>query len=156
MRKALYLRPDAIVGTPFDEAVKAWLREEDVEPLDEGEHELVAFLPYDGGGCYYHQEVSPSMALVISAAMATGRAVEGIKIRETDTKAIIDGENQRRREVLTEVSLEWVDGCYRNRVTIGVITPEQVLEKEEAIRRDAQISWHDIGHDWRPLRWRAA
>jgi len=48
MDRALYLRPDAIRGTGFDDCVKEWLRKEDFEPVDDGDFDAVVFVPYDG------------------------------------------------------------------------------------------------------------
>ncbi len=57
LKRALYLRPESLGMTGLDDAVKAWLRAEGFEPVDEAPYEVVAYLPYDGGGNYYHADV---------------------------------------------------------------------------------------------------
>ena len=151
MDRALYLRPESITDTGFDACVKEWLLKNSIEPVNAGEHELVVYLPYDGGGCYYHQKVSPRMAAAIVSAIARDVEVRGIKVSDTETVRFFDYDAKRYRDVLAKVELVWCDANYRTDATLGIMSPDETLKMETEIRETSQISSHDIGWGWRPV-----
>lgn len=160
--RALYLRPAAVVGTGLDEVVKAWLVAEGFEPVDAGEAAHLVYLPYDGGGNFYHRDVSVEMALAIVEAIRDGRDVRGLEIQRTETQTITEG--GAPVEALVEARIDWDDTCHGGHETIAILTPDDQREAEAKIRETQEISYHDLGQVWRPdwtptprtLVWRAA
>lgn len=146
--RALYLRPAAVVGTGLDQAVKAWLVAKGFEPVDAGEANHIVYLPYDGGGNYYHRDVSVEMALAIVEAIRDGRNVRGVEVKDTDVETLTEG--GIKVEALVEARLDWDDSGYGGRETLAILTPDDQREAEANIRETLQISYHDLGQVWRP------
>lgn len=146
--RALYLRPAAVVGTGLDEAVKAWLVSKGLDPVDAGEASHLVYLPYDGGGNFYHRDVSVEMALAIVEAIRDGRVVYGLEIQRTETQTITEGGTSV--EALVEARIDWDDTCHGGHETIAILSPDNQREAEAEIRETQEISWHDLGQVWRP------
>jgi len=91
------------------------------------------------------------MSLTITAAIADGNDINGIKIRDTDTDRQHDRSAgvTRCREILVECELEWMHGHYGRNMTLAIMTPDEVRAREETIGRSGELDWHKIGHDWR-------
>ena len=150
MKRALYLRPNNLGLTGLDDAVKAWLRSADIEPVEDGQYDLVVYLPYDGGGNYYHADVSPEMAAVLVAHIADGMEVRGIELRGTETcwAGEVDRENDYKE--LESADLAWDDTHHGGNPTISIMTPAQVEEAEAVISVDKRLGWNDLGVVWSP------
>lgn len=142
MTQALYLRPASLAQWPhFDDQVKAWLRAEGIEPVDVGEHELVVCLPYDGGGNYYHADVSIMMAQRILDTLAIGGEVRWICLSGTD----VDGDDS-----LTEVHLRWAVNFFGGKPTLAIMPMDEVDRADREICEEGQLNDSDLGVRWKP------
>ena len=143
MTRALYLRPAGLATWPhFDDQVKAWLREQGIEPVDAGDHEEVVCLPYCGGGGYYHRDVSIEMAQRIVDMLAIGGEVRWIHLRSTE----VDWKD----DSLEKVRLEFEEHGYAGKATLAIMSPDEVAEADREIREEGQLGHHDLGVRWRP------
>ena len=155
LRRALYLRPENLGLTGLDDAVKAWLRKESFDPVDAAPYEVVAYLPYDGGGAYYHADVSPKMATALVAHIADGTEIRGIHLRGTETCWAGEADRENDYQELEAVDLEWFDTHSGGMPTLAIMTPAQVEEAERAISRERELGWHHLGAVWAPEGGRA-
>ncbi|KQP90790.1 hypothetical protein [Methylobacterium sp. Leaf117] len=149
-KRALYLRPGYLDATGLDDAVKAWLRTKDIEPVDDGSYELVVYLPYDGGGNYYHADVSPKMAAKLVAHIADGMETRQIHLRGTDTQWAGEVDRENDYKVLEEADLKWDDFGYGGKPTLAIMSMDEVEEAERQIRDEHQLECHDLGAVWQP------
>lgn len=145
MKRALYLRPAAVDLTGLDDALRAWLRSEGIEPVDHGRHDLVVYLPYDGGGDYYNCEVSPRMAAALVEAIAAGVEVRGIHLRGTDTCSAGEPDIENDYEELEAADLAWDDTRYGGKPTFAIMTPAQVEQAERGISERTELGHHGLG-----------
>ena len=150
MKRALYLRPENLNLTGLDDAGMAWLRSEGFEPVDAAPDAFVALLPYDGGGNYYHVDVSPRMATVLVANIAEGVEVRGIHLKDTETCWAGEADRDCDYLELEAADLAWDDTHHGGRPTISIMTPAQVEEAEQTISRESKLDWHDLGAVWVP------
>lgn len=148
MERALYLRPAAVVGTGLDEAVKAWLVAKGFEPVDAGAADQIVYLPYDGGGNFYHRDVSVEMALAIVEAIRDGRHVHNLRVEDTDVETIT--EDGATVEALVEARISWDDSAHGGHETLAILTPDDRRQAEASIRETRELSCHDLGQVWRP------
>ncbi|GJE51480.1 hypothetical protein GOFOIKOB_4539 [Methylobacterium tardum] len=143
MRCALYLRPAGLSAWPhFDDQVKSWLREQGYEPVDGGGYEAIVCLPYDGGGEYYHRDVSIAMAQRIVEHIAVDGNVRWIRLYETEVDLTDDS--------LTEVRLQFEGNGYAGKPTLAIMSEGEVSRADRSIREEGHLANQDLGVRWRP------
>ncbi|QEE39810.1 MULTISPECIES: hypothetical protein [unclassified Methylobacterium] len=150
MKRALYLRPAAVDLTGLDGALRAWLQSEGIEPVEAAPYDLVAYLPYNDGGDYYHADVSPGMATALVEAIGGGIEVCRIRLRETTTSWACEVDRENDYRVLESAALAWEPDGYGGRPTLAIMTPREVEGAEREISAEDQLSWRDLGTVWSP------
>jgi hypothetical protein len=146
MRCALYLRPAGLAQWPhFDDVVKGWLREQGYEPVDGGCYDTVVCLPYDGGGDYYHCDVSVAMAARILEYLAVDGEVKWIHLCGTE----IDWKDDSLTAVRLELDVDR-GGRYGGKPTLAIMSEGETAEADRAIRETGYVADQDIGSRWRP------
>lgn len=135
-----------------------WLKEEnergqDLDPIDDGGHDEVVIVPYDGGNEYYHADVSLEMASRIIQAISKDHDVNLIAIERVDTDLVFETRDgiQYEAEVVEDCRIDWSGTHYGGKPTIAIMSPAMVEEMEHQMTVSDKIgSYIEMGYEWRP------
>lgn len=149
--RALYLRPANLDITGLDDAVKAWLPTQGIEPVDAGDDlQLLVCLPYCGGDDYYYRNVSIEMARRIVEHLGRDGEIRWIRILDTEVSWAGEADRENDYRVLESVDLGFSENGSGERIAIAIMAPDNVAEAERKLSDEQELNNHELGVVWSP------